>query len=184
MGKGMRIGLSPRLRGNPVFLGVVAVHPGSIPAPAGEPAIATESTLILPVYPRACGGTIVLMPHSPSVTGLSRACGGTQPCLTLWTCNAGLSPRLRGNQRLSVVCQIRYGSIPAPAGEPRRHAHHFVKARSIPAPAGEPSLSPGHSFIPQVYPAPAGNLPCGRSSYGQMGLSPRLRGTVPARRTR
>ena len=74
-----RVGLSPRVRGNPT----AATHPPvalrSIPASAGEP----ESHLLMVeygrVYPRECGGTVfyqhvVAFPH-------------------------GLSPRVRGNLR-------------------------------------------------------------------------------------
>ena len=99
-------GLSPRLRGNLVLKSTV--HRGddrSIPAPAGEPVLATEDRhgRRCPVYPRACGGTMcILMPKSDNDwhAVYPRACGGTlhlssdvfeASCL-------GLSPRLRGNR--------------------------------------------------------------------------------------
>ena len=59
------------------------------------------------VYPRACGGTVVL-----------------------WAANGngvGLSPRLRGNRQDVGRGVSRAGSIPAPAGEPvALHMHPYV----------------------------------------------------------
>ena len=142
------------------------VHPGSIPAPAGEPRSRRSSTPPSMVYPRACGGT-------QNVEA------------TLWQ-GPGLSPRLRGNRCRSGRATDGIRSIPAPAGEPRRTSvpHRGPRAcggtdRSIPAPAGEP-LTPAHSLgSRRVYPRACGgttcDCPCHRKS---MGLSPRLRGNL------
>ena len=51
-------GLSPRMRGNLGEGRGVYVEEGSIPAHAGEPAIASPSLTRCRVYPRACGGTL------------------------------------------------------------------------------------------------------------------------------
>ena len=73
----MDTGLSPRLRGNLYggLIGQVVVR--SIPAPAGEPGKAIGAVRITGVYPRACGGTLLVASPEP--------------------CRVGLSPRLRGN---------------------------------------------------------------------------------------
>ena len=51
------LGLSPRLRGNPLYVRPWVARAGSIPAPAGEPDPAIRSRCKWRVYPRACGGT-------------------------------------------------------------------------------------------------------------------------------
>ena len=91
-------GLSPRLRGNPLNLAVQPFALRSIPAPAGEPYLHLSSSLLRPVYPRACGGT--------------------SPCSASCRRSAGLSPRLRGNLQGSRQETEANRSIPAPAGEP------------------------------------------------------------------
>ncbi len=91
-------GLSPRLRGNHGRPAVRARRPGSIPAPAGEPASRHANHLGHRVYPRACGGT-----------------ASTETVLLV---HHGLSPRLRGNRVGRVSRRRGAGSIPAPAGEP------------------------------------------------------------------
>ena len=52
-------GLSPRVRGNPIFPGLGPPQAGSIPACAGEPGYAAAVGLNVRVYPRVCGGTII-----------------------------------------------------------------------------------------------------------------------------
>ena len=114
-------------------------HGGSIPAPAGEPLVNLDDDEPKPVYPRACGGTVLPM---ASATGVP-----------------GLSPRLRGNRYGVPPEGLIARSIPAPAGEPMirwmsgsmvmvypracggtraKNGHHKGQVRSIPAPAGEP----------------------------------------------
>ena len=91
-------GLSPRLRGNLEQRGLDQEVLRSIPAPAGEPAPCAHSASSQRVYPRACGGTVVLIGAS----------------FIVW----GLSPRLRGNPGVGGGDGGRGRSIPAPAGEP------------------------------------------------------------------
>ncbi len=92
------LGLSPRVRGNLVFRGVVGIAGGSIPARAGEPASPKGRKSPRTVYPRACGGTIYGICCVP--------------------CASGLSPRVRGNLDTPVDTPPSAGSIPARAGEP------------------------------------------------------------------
>ena len=56
---------------------------GSIPACAGEPAVADCDAYAMPVYPRVCGGTVT---------------GRTEKQES-----EGLSPRVRGNQLMEAV---------------------------------------------------------------------------------
>ena len=75
------LGLSPRVRGNPLAKGDGVCGVRSIPACAGEPDYIISCTGRPSVYPRVCGGT-------------SRAFAAL---LT----RGGLSPRVRGNRRHS-----------------------------------------------------------------------------------
>ena len=70
-------GLSPRLRGNRPHGWEYTVSRRSIPAPAGEPYGRTDIEALDRVYPRACGGTGLLIQETLRIVGLS--------------------PRLRGN---------------------------------------------------------------------------------------
>ena len=93
-------GLSPRGRGNRMIVTEPTDLNRSIPAWAGEPAIAPVSATAKRVYPRVGGGT--------------------QPVLAASAFSSGLSPRGRGNPERSFG---RFGllrSIPAWAGEPGR----------------------------------------------------------------
>ena len=64
-------GLSPRERGNPLRLAAARPTERSIPARAGEPLPQGERVHVIPVYPRASGGTRPMCSCSLSVTGLS-----------------------------------------------------------------------------------------------------------------
>ena len=92
------LGLSPRVRGNPVIAVVMASIPGSIPARAGEPRAEIPQVRNHRVYPRACGGTLTALPDEVT--------------------DVGLSPRVRGNLAAPPRFIPVFGSIPARAGEP------------------------------------------------------------------
>ena len=195
-------GLSPRMRGNQAGADAGQNRVGSIPAHAGEPCSATSPTRRVWVYPRACGGTLVLSAIALGVVGLS--------------------PRMRGNQLLPGQQAGRQGSIPAHAGEPQRHprpchddrvypracggtgavfvillacwglsprmrGNHADRmgrrggAGSIPAHAGEPAWSTSTEIGFGVYPrACGGTRRSPRSSQSKHGLSPRMRGNPGA----
>ena len=196
----LRMGLSPRVRGNQRRLVDLVLAVGSIPAGAGEPERHCRHSARSWVYPRGCGGT-----RQPAVRP-ERA--------------AGLSPRVRGNLVIVRVPSQPSGSIPAGAGEPRGgalpgqgrgvyprgcggtvqyaqkeashqglsprvrgnpHAEHHLRLRvgSIPAGAGEPCKPSCRGRGARVYPRG-----CGGTVYlvfergrGQ-GLSPRVRGNL------
>ncbi len=91
-------GLSPRVRGNhPTAVAFAGQH-RSIPARAGEPSSPVTPLAPTAVYPRACGGTMLLD-------------GDAFEAL-------GLSPRVRGNPGQRLCRPDRRRSIPARAGEP------------------------------------------------------------------
>ena len=92
------LGLSPRVRGNQLFLigGLYCVR--TIPACAGEPGYCRTCLVYVRDYPRVCGGTV------PS---------GAKSILAY-----GLSPRVRGNQGLKAWSGWNRRTIPACAGEP------------------------------------------------------------------
>ena len=94
----LRMGLSPRMRGNRHFRVPRPRASRSIPAHAGEPQTHSHGARGIPVYPRACGGT---------------TSGGALPKR-----EHGLSPRMRGNHRNVDAPVVDVGSIPAHAGEP------------------------------------------------------------------
>ena len=96
----MSLGLSPRMRGNPLQTDAYKARSRSIPAHAGEPPDSPSDHDRQRVYPRACGGTF----------------GGCEVNLPAW----GLSPRMRGNLDTDVLWRWDIGSIPAHAGEPVR----------------------------------------------------------------
>ena len=98
LGSGSSRGLSPRVRGNPMRNWSALVKSGSIPACAGEPAIAPSVRRWHRVYPRVCGGTV----------------GALCQCAKPY----GLSPRVRGNRADRIEIGEPLGSIPACAGEP------------------------------------------------------------------
>ena len=91
-------GLSPRVRGNPSGGAAPYMLVGSIPACAGEPDPFLFVLVVVPVYPRVCGGT------------LKRLC--------FLIGESGLSPRVRGNHMDEINQVTNPRSIPACAGEP------------------------------------------------------------------
>ena len=76
-------GLSPRVRGNRPPNALPDLHPGSIPACAGEPSTVFAITATPTVYPRVCGGTC------------------DQPMYIAQS--SGLSPRVRGNLSAALL---------------------------------------------------------------------------------
>ncbi len=194
----MREGLSPRVRGNRSLVPCARLQDGSIPACAGEPTAASRAPRRIRVYPRVCGGTIVVV-----VSGERRP---------------GLSPRVRGNLIPMPRLRDLFGSIPACAGEPSRRSSRGPRSRvyprvcggtatsrdsrrrrsglsprvrgnrrsppeadlafgSIPACAGEPPRPPTPSSRNGVYPRVCGGtISASSSATRSTGLSPRVRG--------
>ena len=95
----LRAGLSPLTRGNHTCFVRVLLHPGPIPAHAGEPFSSPMFSPHQRAYPRSRGGTILL--------------GQTT------STPQGLSPLTRGNQVTANTTTTQVGPIPAHAGEPQ-----------------------------------------------------------------
>ena len=111
-----RGGLSPRVRGNLGSLPSTWISPRSIPARAGEPDTRWVACLSIPVYPRACGGTI--------------------PGRFWYHAHQGLSPRVRGNRSIPDCMYLPSGSIPARAGEPGIVSRFSMMTRVYPRACG------------------------------------------------
>ena len=109
-------GLSPRVRGNRLWLPWLEEKGRSIPACAGEPSGSPVPPSGHTVYPRVCGGTRARL-------------------ATLGAVN-GLSPRVRGNHPLAIPCPSQVGSIPACAGEPIPHSEFRKIPRVYPRVCG------------------------------------------------
>ena len=199
-------GLSPRVRGNLVRDDVADGGIGSIPACAGEPTRACRRGRLHGVYPRVCGGTlngealafrfeglsprvrgnrgrngeVAQRPGSiPACAGeprrrstvggwsrvYPRVCGGTGGKGGSRRPGRGLSPRVRGNPERVLVAAPDDGSIPACAGEPIQSRRKTRGLRVYPRVCGG-------TGSPLVYGAT------------HQGLSPRVRGNLPAAGTR
>ena len=194
----VKLGLSPRVRGNRLPLVQNELIPGSIPACAGEPAPNPMTAKTSAVYPRVCGGTYITS--------------------KVFRNSVGLSPRVRGNLEVVRLADGHIGSIPACAGEPHQQSptrglrtvyprvcggisfaneggacvqglsprvrgnrlysrDDGATGGSIPACAGEPSRRPSMSWYRTVYPRVCGGTVRLSSSAGaSSGLSPRVRG--------
>ena len=153
-------GLSPRVRGNQGDAIRHLPDGGSIPACAGEPWTAKNTTIWKRVYPRVCGGTTSAETFSREVSGLS--------------------PRVRGNLSLRNLFIQSMRSIPACAGEPPPAGAFACPARVYPRVCGEPDGGFSRGPFSTVYPRVCGgtNLyECGEC--GELGLSPRVRGNPP-----
>ena len=147
-------GLSPRVRGNLEAQAQATETSRSIPACAGEPALASRLSSPAGVYPRVCGGT------------------GVPPWL--FVCRNGLSPRVRGNHASRWQHPPPPRSIPACAGEPARHDARLNQGRVYPRVCGGTRgrthpLAQGQGLSPRV----RGNRrPVSRGCSG--------RGSIPA----
>ena len=106
----LSMGLSPRVRGNPMLPCVFAPTERSIPACTGEPRNPRLNRRSSEVYPRVYGGTGADLAWHSSI--------------------GGLSPRVRGNLRSAAFGQAVRGSIPACTGEPLS-AHPTVNEKRV-----------------------------------------------------
>ena len=151
-------GLSPRVRGNRDTVRLRWDRGGSIPACAGEPAGQHGLNRLGGVYPRVCGGTLVLL-HGVLLV-------------------EGLSPRVRGNQVAEWADDEAVRSIPACAGEPRG------RRRPAPSTTVYPRVWRGNRGFARRLPLGIGSIPAcaGEPAWAAVtavsgnGLSPRVRG--------
>ena len=196
-------GLSPRVRGNPGRGLSLVADDGSIPACAGEPAVAWGLVTRRAVYPRVCGGTLWFsyqrMPNhglSPRVRGnpptawprphRSRsipACAGEPLVVVCMARVAGVYPRVCGGTSAAGRNNLtESGLSPRVRGNQPRQPLQYQHQGSIPACAGEPPAMMPCGSLFRVYPRVCGgtglSLPLGKPSRG---LSPRVRGNPGAR---
>ena len=112
----IKLGLSPRVRGNHIAGCIAQQGRRSIPACAGEPADGFHRSDWRAVYPRVCGGTGYRRhAHKPL---------------------QGLSPRVRGNPPTAVNAGPENRSIPACAGEPESRLTHVIPLSVYPRVCG------------------------------------------------
>ncbi len=191
-------GLSPRVRGNPSRMNLLAIFWGSIPACTGKPVCRPCAPFPEKVYPRVYGETERGRRHEIP--------------------DGGLSPRVRGNLVPGRAAQTVPRSIPACTGKPMDRIPNNVLCRVYPRVYGETSvvtdrgvyaggLSPrvrGNPAFPSIRKASDRSIPActgkpeplrpvaaGRTVYPRvygetasvtmacvewMGLSPRVRG--------
>ena len=140
-------GLSPRVRGNRVAAGALALGDGSIPACAGKPSTFPFGHTLHTVYPRVCGETIAAA-DAKSKSG-------------------GLSPRVRGNLWVCERVGASSGSIPACAGKPSMRSRRGSPSRVYPRVCGETEyeVKEGQS-IQGLSPRVRGNPDIGSHSIG------------------
>ena len=111
----------------------------------------------------ACAGEPAAVGRDGAASGdYPRVCGGTRDYVTGIPGWPGLSPRVRGNLAVSPATFPAGGTIPACAGEPISGPPGAPERRDYPRVCGGTSNT--------MAPAPAG-----------IGLSPRVRGNLPAR---
>ena len=193
-------GLSPRVRGNLPDALRAEASTGSIPACAGEPPSAHRRDGFRWVYPRVCGGTVVIgfvrdarRGLSPRVRGNLRrgvgfpaiarsipACAG-EPChLFPRQLPATVYPRVCGGTvLLSGTIHLRAGLSPRVRGNHRNPARPVNKQRSIPACAGEPDAEDFVDHPLTVYPRVCGGTWTAYTHpWPGWGLSPRVRGNL------
>ena len=197
-------GLSPRVRGKPLYRPGEAVERRSIPACAGE---ASSASLVMRhrvVYPRVCGGSCGgiwtnmrgwgLSPrvrgkpprrgNQPPPTRSIPACAGEALLVIGRHPDAGVYPRVCGG---SVAAgrerRQQLGLSPRVRGKLARCIPRTDAERSIPACAGEALVCRPPSLHGEVYPRVCGGS---YSSYPGLplayGLSPRVRGKQRYRR--
>ena len=192
-------GLSPRVRGSRALADRLAADLGIIPACAGKPHPAARRRRGRGDYPRVCGEASIMATINRICRGLSPrvrgshgaglpqtggqgiipACAGkpgtgraARGCTEDYprvcgeaplndrppASQSGLSPRVRGSRDAHVGRRTAAGIIPACAGKPRRSADASLPAGDYPRVCGEAGVRV-------------------RESLGNLGLSPRVRGS-------
>ena len=147
-------GLSPRVRGNPLFLADPVHALRSIPACTGKPCGSDAVKSVPRVYPRVYGETMNGW-HIPIVT-------------------SGLSPRVRGNHYHAVVMRVANGSIPACTGKPGSAKEFVCQYVVYPRVYGETPLPSWSTLIS------AGLSPRVRGNPRNQGIISYPSGSIPA----
>ncbi len=195
-------GRSPRARGSLASLVEQLVHPGSIPACAGEPIGMQTLGEDRRVDPRVRGGatgsgsvTAPVRGRSPRARGSLRwpcvdyaawgsipACAGEPPTSPWWAAITRVDPRVRGGaRRTTIPYRSVMGRSPRARGSLDHSGVGVPGAGSIPACAGEPALRFTRLGEPRVDPRVRGGARrTRRASTPHRGRSPRARGSPGA----
>ena len=171
-------GLSPRVRGNRARDSRYFLHPGSIPACAGEPERLPSPATLPWVYPRVCGGTYADPAARRAEEGLSPRVRGNRRHRLPGGTASGVYPRVcGGTPRVRGFCSTGKGLSPRVRGNHMRAPDGLAMVRSIPACAGEPPPASVMVSSQRVYPRVCGGTP-DAADQNQIfeGLSPRVRG--------
>ena len=190
------------MRGNRQATPAALPPPRSIPAYAGEPAARAISCHFCKVYPRVCGGTIDSLAEffagfglSPRMRGNRRERGRCRLCCGSIPAYAGepdpdllpplvsaVYPRVCGGTCVGGVARERARGL-----SPRMRGNLIVVINeaspqgSIPAYAGEPPCRRARCCTSSVYPRVCGGTePLSEPLSEPLGLSPRMRGNLPA----
>ena len=157
----VRLGLSPRVRGNPNHQIAIRDCRRSIPG--------------------AYGGTQGGLDGLPVDSGLSPRVRGNHCAMRCPSITKGLSPRVRGNLPLGVLHHILCGLSPRVRGNRRGSGVESSRSGSLPARTGEPSAGLPHAHTGEVYPrAYGGTGLLRRFGWSVYGLSRAYGGTDPA----
>ena len=162
-------GLSPRVRGNPLY-----------------PANGRRGLRSIP----ACAGNLCWLPRAHNPPRSIPACAGEPPAADARCDSRGLSPRVRGNPGGGGLAHNARWSIPACAGEPTPTSSAASAPPVYPrvcggtgqaaAPAGQPAgLSPrvrgNHNPLPPAPFSPRSIPACAGEPIGRVVSSPALR---------
>ena len=191
-------GLSPRGRGKPGPIALVAGVVGSIPAWAGETRPYCPGSRRRGVYPRVGGGNAAnsfdaadsdglsprgrgkrrRFPSGAASTGSIPAWAGETTIPQSPGCPKGVYPRVGGgNLNALIGGRVHQGLSPRGRGKPVMEKLDAVMFGSIPAWAGETSQQAIANCPIRVYPrVGGGNAAVHRAEKGYRGLSPRGRG--------
>ena len=177
------IGLSPRGRGNPGSRPSPVVLSRSIPAWAGQPAVAVSVAAVMAVYPRVGGATAPCPPCATQSSGLSPRGRGNPTALPKPSPGNPVYPRVGGATRsLSLNPWQHTGLSPRGRGNPPRSSWPCAVRRSIPAWAGQPGVGGAVRQETPVYPRVGGATVHEMVHAWQVsGLSPRGRGNPDSR---
>jgi len=191
-------GLSPRVQGHRVEGRARIRVVRSIPACAGPPVGAFETSFRLRVYPRVCRATRPLVERDPGQQGLSPrvqghraaipdtppdqgsipACAGPPPGGTCLSLHPRVYPRVcRATGTICDASKVAVGLSPRVQGHPPDCSNTVLRVRSIPACAGPPRRlrrpRHGRAVYPRVCRATS-KSPLSKSR--NRGLSPRVQG--------
>ena len=193
-------GLSPRVRGNHISPRCAFTCCRSIPACAGEPHPYPGILSGKQVYPRVCGGTLLLADGGKALDGLSPrvrgnpapgssmaghirsipACAGEPPDGKLPDTLRRVYPRVCGGTwRNLPLCGMYMGLSPRVRGNLRPPYSPWEAPGSIPACAGEPCITSPSSTPPWVYPRVCGGTEAKRMKKSVRRVYPRVCGGTP-----